>query len=279
MKLFGGSDLVNEQNQKIRQLLGEGTGGMRAASAQTTNSNWRDIARQNIQDIAGSSKPGSRNLTYLDRFKEGLENGKFKARTAPTGSNNLERVSRSKSNNRSSSFSKRIEPKSTLDINTKQLNSAKRRFSQNRKEERPKSAQPPAESLKVSQTGENFLKGSKINSIIDSIQKLRTNNIGSTASVLDGLIQRQQSERLIGSATKNKDVSRDYNDRLLKTPAPWPKDIQTKSNVKTDLKALMEQLEKKKPEVLSPNFLTPKARLVFNNRREGFIGKTEDKGS
>lgn len=277
MKIFGGSDLVNEKNQKIRQLLGEGTGGMRAASAQTTNSNWRDVAKQNIQDIAGNSKHGSRNLAYLERFKENLETRQYKPRKQESSA--LERLSRSRSEKRSSSITKRKEIKQpTIDINKKQLQSAQRRFSESRTEIRPKSAQPTTDLLKNLTTADRGSKSKIVNPIIDSLQKLRTSNFAASTSIIDGLRHRQKSERRIESASKAKDYSRDNTDRLLRTPTQWPKDSLTKSNLKSDLKSLMEQLEQKKTEKLNSNFLTPKARLVFNNRREGFLNVNDTKG-
>lgn len=277
MKIFGGSDLVNEQNQKIRQLLGEGTGGMRGASAQPTNSNWRDVAKQNIQDIAGNSKQISRNFTYLERFKENLETRKFKPRNQDL--NHIERFSRSRSEKKSPSINKKKETNKQLsDINTKQLLSAKRRFSETRKEARPRSAQPTSDLFKTMITGETGVKGSKVPSIIDSLQKIRASNIGPSNSILDSLLHRQKSEKRIDSASKGVDISRENTDRLLKTPAQWPKDSLTKSNLKTDLKSLMNQLEQKKSEKPMANFLTPKARLIFNNRREGLFNTSEQKG-
>ena len=268
MKIFGGSELVNEQNQRIRQLLGEGTGGMRSASTQPVNVNWRDLARQNIQEIASSSKQNSGNFAYLERFKESLDSRQVRSR--PKESSPLDRISGSRSEKRGSSANKRSAiSKPKVDINAEQLMSAQRRFSETRVGSRPKSAQPATKLLKTLASGDNNQKSSNVYSIIDSLQKLRTTNFAPTTSILDGLRQRQKSDRLIESASKNRAASKDRNDRLKTTPAPWPKEPLGRSNMNSTLKSFAGELDTKFGDKSVNNFLTPKARLVFGKRHEG----------
>lgn len=257
---------MSEQSQKIRQLLGEGTGGMRTVSTQPSNSNWRDIAKQNIQEIA--SKQGSKNFAYLDKFKESLDSRKNKPKNENVSL--LNKFPRSRSEARPSSGIKALEiSKVKLDINTKHLLSTQRRFSESRSTSRPHSAQPSSD-IRRSHTGLNSeinLKKSKVHSIIDSLQRLRTTNYTPTASVVGGLGGRQRSERLIESASKSKINT----DRLLATPNQWTKNqiSQKKTQLKSGLKGFGHDLETKNVDFSSNNnFLTPKARLVFNKRKE-----------
>lgn len=260
MKIFGGSELVNEQNQRIRQLLGEGTGGMRAAAVQPVASNWKDIVKQNIHNIAASNKQASPNLTYLDRFKESLDSRIMKGK--PQESITFERLTRSRSENRNASRNRKNESAAKkVDITTSQLLSTRRRFSESKAFSRPKSVQPSSTMIRSLGTTSTRLRTSKV---IDSLQNLRTSNLGHATSLLDDLRQKQKSERMIESATKSRLGNRGDTERFSNTPTQWRNESLSRSNINSSVKTSFVDQDIKP----NHNFRTPKT-ILFSKRRDG----------
>lgn len=266
MKIFSGADKFTEHNTKIKQLLGEGTGGRRLVSSSSQNLHWREIAKQTIKDLAGSQKDSGRNYAYLAKFKESLDQRQVK--NPISAGANLFNQSRSKSedprNVKSAANVTIGRPTPKLDITSKHLFFEKRRFS----DTRPQSASRAQISDRPSHVNplEGFsLKQSKVQDVLGCLQQSRTMNYGSFQDQIrvdrSSFTRNQNSLKHIKTEVEK---STGKFDNLRATPA-------SNKRPRTAKDRLMSSLERKsfikeKSDYKPKNYLTPKAKLVFNKK-------------
>jgi hypothetical protein len=263
MKIFSGGEKFTEQNSKIRLLLGEGTGGRKLTNSSSQTGNWREAAKQNIKDIAGGQKDSMRNYAYLTKFKESLDQRQVKNRENLR--ENLFTTKRSNSEDPRIKSSLSTEPFSTkLDITTKHLIFEQRRFS----ESRPRSASRPqlSERLSVKSPLDGYtVKQSKVQELLGSLQQSKTLNYGSfqdaTKNEKSSVLKRPASSKQI---KMEQEQSASKFDKFYATPASTKRPRTAKDR-------LAESIEKRsvnvgKSDYKPKNYLTPKAKLVFNKK-------------
>ena len=266
MKIFSGGEKFTEHNTKIKQLLGEGTGGRKLVSSSSQNLHWREIAKQTIKDLAGSQKDSGRNYAYLAKFKESLDQRQVK-NPISTGAN-LFNQNRSKSEdprNVSSSAdvsNGRATPK--LDITSKHLYFEQRRFS----DSRPQSASRAQISDRPSHFNpiEGFsLKQSKVQDVLGCLQKSRTMNYGSFQDQIrvdrSSFTRNQNSSKHIKTEVEK---STGKFDNLCATPASNKRPRTAKDRLLSSLES--KSFSKEKSDLMLKNYLTPKPKLVFNKK-------------
>lgn len=266
MKIFSGGEKLTDHNTKIRQLLGEGTGGRKMVSSSNQNMHWREIAKQTIKDLAGGQKDSGRNYAYLAKFKESLDQRQVK--NPASAGTNLFNQSRSKSedprNVKAAVNGSAVRAAPKLDITSKHLFFEKRRFS----DSRPQSASRPQLSDRPSHVNplENFsLKQSKVQDVLGSLQQSRTLNYSSFQDQIR-IEKISQNRHQNSSKHIRTEVEKSAGkfDNLYATPA-------SNKRPRTAKDRLMSSLERKsfnneKSDYKPKNYLTPKAKLVFNKK-------------
>lgn len=259
MKIFGGNESYLEQSNKIKQLLGEGTGGRKLGSSNNAQPPWKEAAKQAIHDIAGSPR-NNKNYEYLTKFKESLDQRQFGKKLSAT-QNLFERNKRSVSEDTTKNRFKNESKDGADNITMKQLLFEKRRFSQTR----PKSCvREDKKTNESSNSSKITTKKNQISDIIGDIQKMRAMNY--TYSLVESKTEKNISKSKYGQSNlkekAERGLSTDRFESLVATPLSSKRPQTSQQRVisalgKTD--NMRDNLD-----FTGLNYLTPKARLVFN---------------